>query len=80
MKLYYITCYDRSRSLNDYIEADNLIEALRKFHKLHQVSAEYNSLSIKRIYRQMQIRHTIEQIARRNTYIIKQMKQQPYED
>lgn len=80
MKLYYITCYDRSRSLNDYIEAENLIEALRKFQKLHQVSAEYNSLSIKRIYRQMQMRHTIEQIARRNTYIIKQMKQQPYED
>lgn len=80
MKLYYITCYDRSRSLNDYIEAENLMEALRKFHKLHQVSAEYNSLSIKRIHRQMQMRHTIEKIARHNSYIINQMKKQPYED
>lgn len=72
MKLYYINVYERHRQVNDYIEAENLMEALKQFHQLHQIDQNYNDLHIKRIYRQMQMTHTIEQIARRNKHIIKQ--------
>lgn len=75
MKLYYIYISETKRSVSDYIEAENLMEALKRFHILHHVDNNYNDLHIKRIYRQMQMHHTIEQIARRNNYLINKRKE-----
>ena len=80
MKLYFISVYEKSRNICDYIEGENLMDALKKFHLLHNVDNNYNDMHIKRIYRNMQMRHSIEQIARRNGYIINQLKQKEYEN
>lgn len=74
-RLYYIAMYKAKEQAGEYIESDNLLNALKNFNLLHNCEG-YESLIIRRIYRQMQLSKTIEQIARQNTQKINLIKQQ----
>lgn len=72
-RLYFISMSAKGRGYDEYIEAKNLYEALKIFSVLH-VCEGYDGLIIRRIYRQIEMRHTIEQFARKNTQKYNQLK------
>lgn len=77
-RLYYIIMYRKDSQASEYIEAKNLMEALRDFNLLHDCTG-YESLIIRRIYRQIQLRHTMEQKAYETRKRINLLKTKQYE-
>lgn len=72
-KLYFISLSNKGHDYSEYVEAKNLYRALEIFARLH-VCEGYDMLVIRRIYRQISMRHTIEQLARENTRKYNQLK------